>query len=549
MGWDFSEKTADLCEKYMGGTPERRRLFYQEQLKIIDAESAELVPFTILPAQEKVDTQLIEDKRIFVLKARKLGISTLAAAHFFYDFLFTPNFQVQILAQAEEAALYLKGIYDRFYDNLDPALQFPTKKSNAHILELETGSAIRTKTATGKGLRSSTVQALHCSEFAFWSDIKVALASAGQIASANAKIIMETTANGLNDAYTLWTGNNGYKKTFISWYEDPRCVSVEKPEEIPIELNDAAKRYNLTKHQVWWAAHTYLTRCGADWNIFQQEYPTSPEVAFISKDTRYFSSVIFPHAKAKEGYICYEAPAKYRSYVMGIDSASGQPNGDYSAFVVLDVTDRQKPKIVSSMYARMRISEFAEKCLKELKKYKALAVPEVNNMGMFIVDYLTDQKYSRIYSRTKYDKRLKTYSQNLGFHTNQQTRMLMLGRIQEYVSRGWFRINDERLKDEVNTFVFNSNGKPVADVGCHDDMIMATALAFVGMNQAHVVEEEIIRNNKPASKREILEFEKNTGMLYNTVKDKLWPNESKLSKQTSSPMTSLLKGGAHRGRN
>ena len=47
-------------------------------------------------------------------------------------------------------------------------------------------------------------------------------------------------------------------------------------------------------------------------------------------------------------------PRQARAYVMGIDTASGAQGGDYSAWVVLDVTDVNRPAIVSTFYQRMK---------------------------------------------------------------------------------------------------------------------------------------------------------------------------------------------------
>jgi FMN-dependent NADH-azoreductase len=101
----------------------------------------------------------------------------------------------------------------------------------------------------------------------------------------------------------------------------------------------------------------------------------------------------------------------------------------------------------------------------------------------------------------------------LGFNTNSSTRSVLLGRILQYVSRGWLPVNDERLKAEVNAFVFNSRGRPQADTGKHDDMIFATALALIGMDQTEYIKAEK-EDIQPASIAEILQFEMATGKLY-----------------------------------
>ena len=70
----------------------------------------------------------------------------------------------------------------------------------------------------------------------------------------------------------------------------------------------------------------------------------------------------------------------------------------------------------------------------------------------------------------------------------------------------------------MNTFVFNKSGKPEADSGHHDDMVIATALALIAMNQVEVVR-EIKKKKPPGTIKEMMEFEVQTGRLFQHSKD------------------------------
>tara|TARA_R110002051_G_C8444421_1_gene455679 strand:- start:108 stop:458 length:351 start_codon:yes stop_codon:yes gene_type:complete len=93
-----------------------------------------------------------------------------------------------------------------------------------------------------------------------------------------------------------------------------------------------------------------------------------------------------------------------------------------------------------------------------------------------------------------------------------------MARIQEYISRKWLTPIDTTLQAEMNTFVFNKSGKPTAEVGKHDDMVMATALALVAFDQVDA-EQEIKHRKPPQSIEEVLQFEMQTGRLYRNSKD------------------------------
>ena len=251
-----------------------------------------------------------------------------------------------------------------------------------------------------------------------------------------------------------------------------------------------------------------------------QEYPLEPDLAFISSGRRFFTTHLYPHAVAFEGYEQYASPQQYHVYSLGVDTASGSAEGDYSAFCMLDVTDKRAPRIASSFYARIPPAEFSRQVLIEAKKYNALIVPESNSYGLSIIEYLIQEAYGFLYRRVKYDKMANRYTENLGFNTNVSTRSILLARLQEYVAREWLLVSDERLKAEINTFVFSKTGRPEADGGHHDDMVFATGLALMGLQQIDDVKEHVQLKNRPGSLSEMLQYEVSTGQLYSKTSDK-----------------------------
>tara|TARA_R110001583_G_scaffold53172_11_gene164306 strand:+ start:35 stop:1150 length:1116 start_codon:yes stop_codon:yes gene_type:complete len=346
-----------------------------------------------------------------------------------------------------------------------------------------------------------------------YDNIEKLIASAMSTAGSNARVALETTANGLNDAHKLWfSPDNGYEKLFISWKEAEDAVEKKKPEWIPKEIQDIAKQYKLNKDQINWASDVYTKRCAANWNTFLQEYPLEAHLAFISAGRKFFNRV-YPHVKERPGYACFEEKRTYSAYVIGVDTASGSDHGDYSCFVTLNCTNKKKPRIVSSLYSRLPPSEFAQRVLDEAKKYDALVCVESNSYGLSVIEYLTGHEWGLLYRRTRYDRATNRWTENLGFNTNVSTRSVMLARLQEYISREWLDVTEDNLKAEMNTFVFNKNGKPEADTGKHDDMIMSTALALMGMDQVEP-DVQVKKQPKPNSLAEMLQFELQTGKLY-----------------------------------
>ena len=492
------------------------RYFAQRYLKIIDKRS-QVVPFVMNDAQEQFWSTVEGNPWTYILKARQLGMTTAVAARNFWRVLFTPNHRVAVLAHRGDSAEAIFEIYKNFYANLPEFLKFKTEKSNVRELKLFHGGLVKVDTANSEGLRGTTFQTLHCSEFAFWNDPEKTIAGAFQVLGPDSEVVLETTANGVNGAHKIWYAENGYQKLFMPWTKDVNYVSKDRAKYVHPKLKEMATEHSLDNGRVWWAQETLETKCAGNWHTFLQEYPITAQMAFITSGERFFDH-IYPHVQITPGYKEFKPPSKYRVYSLGADVASGSPSGDYSAFSVLDVTDKEKPTVCATFYQRMAPHQFAERVLQEAKKYKALVVVESNTYGLSILEYLVKKEYAFIFRRTAFDKIGNRWVDKLGFSTNVNTRPVMLSRLHEYVEMEKLDVIDPRMQFEMNTFIFNDNGKPEAQKNKHDDMIFAHALGLMGLDQIEYVRDEIVQE-KPQTLREMLQFELNTGKLHPKKKD------------------------------
>ncbi len=261
--------------------------YFCRYLKIVDKRGKTAV-FRPKLAQKTLSDSLGHSSSVYALKARQLGITTMVAARFFWRALLVPNFRVCVIAHRTESAEVIFEVYKRFYDNLPPFLKFETERANVRELKFFHGGLVRVATANSDSFRGTTYQALHCSEFAFWNDVDRTIAAAFQTAGPDAEIILETTANGMNDAHKMWRDDNGFDKLFLGWTLDPEYVSFERPKTMSDKVRDYASDNELEDHQIWWAEQTYRTKCGGNWNIFLQEYPLDAEHAFITSGERFF---------------------------------------------------------------------------------------------------------------------------------------------------------------------------------------------------------------------------------------------------------------------
>jgi hypothetical protein len=73
------------------------------------------------------------------------------------------------------------------------------------------------------------------------------------------------------------------------------------------------------------------------------------------------------------------------------------------------------------------------------------------------------------------------------------------------------KVTDKVFMAEANTLVYNSRGKVEAPSGKHDDMVMATGLALMGLDQVEDLIEEVANKVRPTSIKQMLEWERATG--------------------------------------
>jgi len=370
--------------------------FAEKYLRIVDKDN-NVVGLQLNHAQRQIDLALEENNFVKILKGRQFGSTTYIAARFFWEALFNPNIRVAVVAHSAKAVSSIFSIYQFYYDNLPPFLKLKTVKSSANEIAFESGSFIRIGTANSQNFRGSTYKLIHASEAAFWESMTTTISSLFQTASNNPTIIVETTSNGLNDFYTFWRDNNGYKALFLSWldhleYRLPKLGNGQKLTGIEKEFT---AQHNLTKEQRNWFVTTLRTKLANNLTAFKTEYPTSEEEAFIATGSFVFPQLVTGDLQkpSKLGWQVHRPPAPYRTYVIGVDTASGSPNGDYSAITIIDVTNKNKPLLCATFYDRLTLKDFSEVLKRALTKWEGMVVIERNSYGLTIIEELRQSGY------------------------------------------------------------------------------------------------------------------------------------------------------------
>ena len=490
--------------------------FAENYLKIINKKNKSTNLY-LNQAQKNIYDAIQTNRFVKILKARQLGSSTFIAAYFFWRTIFNINERTLVIAHQHESVKSIFRIYKNFYDCLPSFMKFKTIQSSANAIEFETGSYIKVGSASSEAFRgSSAISNLHLSEVAFWDNMKDVIASVFQATGENPYIILETTANSLNDFFNFWNDENGYEPVFLSWDSDENNTlgklseTSEKLVKEKREILSYLGNKSYSDGQIRWAVETFFTKTAGDISKFKQEYAIDPVSCFITSGDKFFSESFILIEDVKTGYIQYAEPKIGRIYSMGVDTSGGSTSGDYSSFVVVDITNKDYPQIVATYYERIPVLQYAERVLQESLKWNAYTVVEKNSYGLAIIEYLISREYSFMYTKTKFDAVENRYKEEYGFYTDQKTRPIMLGKLQHFINNKKILIEDKRLQAEINAFIYDK-GKPQASSGKHDDMIMACALALMALEQYEYVE-SARQKPKPTNGREWLELELSLGM-------------------------------------
>lgn len=244
----------------------------EENFLIVDKNKQE-VPFILKPAQQHF-LEHSTDRNV-ILKSRKMGFSSVILAVALTKFLFGKNERcISMSFDKDASGKQLERVkrFLRSYEQINGVqvtkhLKYANKYELVLEVETEEGNytnTLRVGTARSTGFgRGDDVTFLHLTEVSLAQDIDALLAGVGEAVVNDAMITLETTANGYNEFKTFWdeasAGQRGYKTFFYDpfWEYTKEYVEQRRKE---------------------------LGRLG------QQEYPLTPQEAFLVSGMTYFDN-------------------------------------------------------------------------------------------------------------------------------------------------------------------------------------------------------------------------------------------------------------------
>lgn len=243
--------------------------------------------------------------RALVLKGRQQGISTYTAIRYYNKATMHRGTNVYILSHEQRASDKLFKMVDLFQTHNPIAPR--TGISNVKVLEfdkLHSSYEVATAGAKASG-RGGTTSLFHGSECAFWENAKDHFAASVQTVPdlPGTEVILESTASGASgEFYERWqeavAERGDYIAIFVPWFWQEEYVrEVPDDFELSTEPGDTgiseaeyAKLFNLPNERMAWRRAKISELRSVQ--LFDQEYPGSPDLAFQSADTK--KSFILP---------------------------------------------------------------------------------------------------------------------------------------------------------------------------------------------------------------------------------------------------------------
>lgn len=474
-----------------------------------------------------------------ILKARQLGFSTAIQIFILDSAMFNENLNCGVVAQGlkEAKAIFRTKILFP-YENLPEWLQraIPIKRQSADSVEFYNGSMITVST----GFRSGTVQILHVSEFAKICATREDKAEEVVDGTLNAVhpgniAFIESTAEGSTGHYYdmcqeamenqlagLPLTMLDFKFFFFPWWDEP-TYTMPVPDgglkltKVQIEYFNALEASigkTIPEDRKQW----YITKERQQKGKMKQEFPSTPNEAFLTSGRKVFDYIDMMHAdggcqkpllvfdvdletgnrrkvnssvdmrslsgdgakanKAAQGYLLvWEMPQEDEEYVIGADVAEGLEHGDRSS---LDVLHKKTGRQVAKWFGHLTPKRFGD-LIKHIAHWynKAYVGVERNNMGHSTLDRLREiYPLSYIYMEEHIDRDVDDEeTARIGWHTTAASKAMLIGDMHLHFEGRNTGIRWAGTMSEFHTFVYDKAGRAGAQPGGHDDQVMSYLIA------------------------------------------------------------------------
>lgn len=356
--------------------------------------------------------------RNIILKSRQHGVTTKGCIEQLDGAMFKPNFKALLVAhEKQEAIKIFEDKVEFVWNNMPDEVKALYRVDAKNTRELRfifpaaaDGTQPKSSVAVAESGRSGTYNHVHVSELgrlcARWPHkIKELVSGTFNTLPLDGRLDIESTAEGETGLFydmfwDAWSRQGGkqwrkgmqklpveYSAFFYSWRWDEEEIAkapLLSDDQLPSEFVLYKTKHNLTQQEVSYYHLKWLAN-NKDWKTLSQEYPTTPEEAFVSSGDKLFDryrvgACTEDIEATREGDWVYLIEYNPRhAYALGADVAEGV-GGDSSACVIWDFDTG----CVAAYYHSNKIDpvSFAYEIKRGGNRYgTCLVAPERNNHG------------------------------------------------------------------------------------------------------------------------------------------------------------------------
>ena len=361
-----------------------RAYFLREYVQIYNATLRQWIPFDLWSAQAELLAELPDHQRVAILKARQLGITWLVLGYALGLLLFEPVAAVLLFSKRDDEAVELVRRLKGMHERLPAWMRERVVTSNDHTWELATGSKATGFPTTGGD--SYTASLVIADEFDLVDDQDRMLGAIEPTIDAGGQLILPSRVNKdrmgspFQRLYAAArAGQNDWHPVFLPWHARPDRDAA---------WYEARKRASLSRGSL---SHVWGQYPATDVEALA---PRGEDKRFPGHWLTACYAPLDPIPLGGEQLLglpqlaVYRRPEPGHSYVIGADTAEGNPNSDQSAGAVLDAATGEE---VASLAGQFEPSVYASHLSRLSAVYNAAPVlVERNNHGHAVLLWLRD---------------------------------------------------------------------------------------------------------------------------------------------------------------
>jgi hypothetical protein len=307
--------------------------------------------------------------------------------------------------------------------------------------------------------------------------------------------------NAFHEEWTRAVANESdFVPVFIGWWEIPEYrMPISAEFHLEPEEKELKKALGLSNEQIQWRRYVLFTQCRGSEDYFNQEYPLSPGVAFLTTGRPAFNTKVLqemydlamkftpergemheagfsPNRHRQGNFTVYRRPESGHDYTIGADPSAGVEGGDPAAIQVMDRTRMEQVAVWHGLAEPIRFAQVINHVGRWYNN--AMIAPELNGgWGFSVVEELTKgYQYPRIYIWQRVDKVKRSISNYYGWWTTNSTRPLLIDSTNFAINEKELLLRDAATIKELLEFQYFDGRR--AEGLRHDDLAMAWMIAY-----------------------------------------------------------------------